>query len=202
MFLYRDPNQSYAWQDWSLISVVGVWDNAQQETIIRFYSDNVPRGTATFKGVFVDSINNNHWLGTERSVTEVVTNNESTFIQILESYFHGLMYGFCAYNYPIDDFDGKISFNSICPTGDRCVICPMGDDSSPVCLLDCSYNQYLNDFGECTDCVGCTAGCFREQNCNTCVDPLCNICDDFEICDICVSNASKDPETGMCACHD
>lgn len=142
----------------------------------------------TFKGVFVDSINNDHWIGAERSV------NESLSL-IFETHFHGLMYGFCAYNYPMNDYDPKISFDTECPIGDRCVICPLDDNSQPVCLIDCNYNQYINDLGECTDCVGCTAGCYREENCNTCVDPLCSVCDNFEICDICVAHATIDTET-------
>jgi hypothetical protein len=96
----------------------------------------------------------------------------------------------------MEEDDDKIFEDSDCPVGDRCVLCPKDATGNPVCLVDCGYNDYINDLGECTDCVGCTAGCYREENCNTCVDPLCDICNDFEQCETCVANASKNAETG------
>ena len=53
---------------------------------------------------------------------------------------------------------------------------------------------------DCEDCPeACENGCIRPTDCRTCLDLLCETCEDYDTCIECVTNAELD---GVCTCND
>ena len=104
--------------------------------------------------------------------------------------YTGYLYKFCVYQYvnyplPMETSDCGQGYCSNCPPG--------------VCVINCSISTTLID-GECLECDNCPQGCIYPETCTMCLDPYCETCSTYDVCDTCVPNAVFNAETGNCEC--
>ena len=82
-----------------------------------------------------------------------------------------------------------------CPQVNHCTACPVDE-----CLIDCDWDQLLDDNNMCEDCLPeCDGGCVRLDNCDPCLIVGCAECESFDVCDSCAGGSPPD-ESGECAC--
>ena len=183
---FTDPNQAYAYLQWSFISMRAEWDNELRITNVRMGSDGFPRGDITFDDVIQDNISHIHMIGAEF--------NTQNGLPVLANLYNGFIFEFCIYSAGFDIFEDLIADNSLCPIGDRCLVCPYVADTATVCLIDCEWDEFLNDDGFCTDCIGCDNGCLSAASCGGCIDKMCKVCEEWIVCTECMDNASIHPQ--------
>jgi hypothetical protein len=71
-------------------------------------------------------------------------------------FFHGFVWEFCAYSTKKISFDDDLTTTPDCGTGAFCTTCPPDKDAAPdctencdECLIDCEWDEYLDDNNEC-----------------------------------------------------
>ena len=112
---------------------------------------------------------------------------------VLENFFKGFIWEVRLYNYALDPT--TLYLDSGCIEG--CSICPI--ENSNHCLPECGIDSFWNR----NNCAGCPSnclyGCSREGTCNLCANPLCDVCEGFELgeCTDCKENAGGSP----CTCN-
>ena len=128
-------------------------------------------GTFTLPSVVIDYLEYSHTIG-------------MTYI--------GFIYSICITQAPQDSFT---IVEGLCTIND-CLNCPTDD----VCLSNCEYDQTIDkDTSECLDCSDeCEVGCIREKDCGTCSDVLCEECDTYDTCNLCIDSTLS--PTPPCEC--
>ena len=96
-----------------------------------------------------------------------------------ENFYTGFIWDLCIYSLAKTEFTDTIISDS-CEAGE-CFTCPIS-----TCLIQCDLDFYLEE-GVCEECLStCEEGCIRGENCNTCVDPECAQCENWEVCQQCI----------------
>jgi hypothetical protein len=127
-------------------------------------------------------------LGAEINVTQ-------PNLAIVGNVITGFIYEFCHYTTPLASLSPSLVNPSACGKG-YCRVCPK--ETSAVCLIDCEFDQYIED-GICYDCSNtCDEGCVRGENCNKCLDPECGVCEQYEVCEACISGTNDDLTDCVC----
>jgi len=100
----------------------------------------------------------------------------------LDNFLGGLIY---SYTYSLTPVSVEISLDE-CDAG-HCSICP-SNSGYPVCLIDCNWNEILDEGGECSNCPQ-NCACANYENCNGCTNKYCENCeDDWAVCKTCGSS--------------
>lgn len=110
---------------------------------------------------------------------------------LLENFYQGYIRSIQIWNFPKDPLSEILS-----NCEGSCEICP----KSGTCLNNCEYFQYYS--GDCNNCSEtCSTGCVRQEDCNLCLDRLCEKCSDYSLtgCYKCVDGAVM--KDGECKCE-
>lgn len=105
-------------------------------------------------------------------------------------FFKGCIWQVTLYNY-------AISYQ----TYQDLILGPGQPASAAFTLSTCSLNQYIDEEGNCANCLpSCAAGCVNGQNCDYCADYKCTNCTSFETgsCVACINNLVA--VDGECIC--
>jgi hypothetical protein len=90
-----------------------------------------------------------------------------TFLDVdLSLFYEGHIWSFCLDQMYTSNYSSYYTTTPGCSVGPYCTTCPE-DVGVATCLIDCDWDQYLNEEGECTDCTLDDCGaCMRADNCN------------------------------------
>jgi len=120
-----------------------------------------------------------------------------------DNFFKGFILSFCYKAKHIGEDD--IDIGPGCGEG-YCSVCPAPGcfDEETCCLIDCAWNEYLDENNTCQPCLPeCLEGCIRGTNCNPCSNESCASCDAWENCSECADNASPcEDDPAECCCNE
>ena len=185
-----DSDTSVPVQAWFQTTVCLAHDSDAKQTQVKLWQDGNQLVNVSWTVIYYHPTETStSLLGAQLDTPEASKSEKGQF-------YTGFIYEFCMYNECLTETDSFIDPNPECDyeTG-FCKSCPID-----TCLIDCEYDQFLNDQGLCKNCdADCEEGCVREDNCNPCLDPECAVCDTWETCETCKENATKD-ENEDCTC--
>ena len=103
-------------------------------------------------------------------------------------HYQGFLFELCIYSFAVQPDTEQHACGP-----NHCEYCPVGE-----CLIDCDYNQVLED-EECKPCPHtCPTGCIRSTDCGRCFESMCKECVDFAYCTECIHDAEMTDNGCQC----
>jgi hypothetical protein len=161
--------------DWVQLAWAYDWMAELQQTRIHLIVNNDVKGSTLWDGTM-----NRPWASlyetvigfSNRDRTDPTTGDDAVDPQ--KFWFTGFLYKFCVFTITKMDFTEDIGQVCGSDTLKLCKSCPYSDTeaANTVCLIDCEWNEALQDDGSCqlcrTDCQ--TEVCIRAEDCINCTD--------------------------------